>query len=164
MRPRHTEPLRNFSYIGFHRYFLTFCTINRAPIFVSDATVDLVRAQIVRAAQECAFAVPAYCFMPDHLHLLIEGQSPSSDGRNFIKRSRQYSGFYFSKTYGMPLWQRYGYDHVVRDDEKTIVVARYILHNPLRAGLVKSIEEYRFSGSLEWPLPALLDWIRTEHL
>jgi len=97
--------------------------------------------------------------MPDHLHLLVEAKSDASDGRDFIKRARQYSGFYYSKAFGAKLWQRYGYDHVLRDEEKTIIVARYILQNPLRAGLVKRIEDYPFVGSLEWPLEALLDWI-----
>jgi len=60
---------------------------------------------------------------------------------------------------GATPWQRYGYDHVLRDEEKTLVVARYILQNPLRAGLVKRIEDYPFVGSLEWPLEVLLDWI-----
>jgi hypothetical protein len=59
-------------------------------------------------------------------------------------------------------WQRYGYDHVLRDDEKAVVIARYILNNPIRAGLAKRIEEYSCCGSLEWPLEALLDWIRKE--
>ena len=159
MRPRHPEPLKTFAYVGLHRYFLTFCTEQRAPLFTSAAVVDLVIAQISRAASECAFAVPAYCFMPDHLHLLVEGKSDASDCRDFIKRAKQYSGFYYSKTYRMRLWQRYGYDHVLRDDEKMIVVARYILQNPIRAGLVKRIEEYPYCGSFEWPLAALLDWI-----
>ena len=97
--------------------------------------------------------------MPDHLHLLIEGKSDASDARDFIKRVKQYSGFYYAQAYGTKPWQRYGYDNVLRDDEKTLVVARYILQNPLRAGLVKRIEDYPFAGSLEWPLEALLDWI-----
>jgi putative transposase len=117
-----------------------------------------VRLQIVRAARDCSFAVPAYCFMPDHLHLFAEAKSEASDGRDFIKRSRQYSGFYYSKTYGSKLWQRYGYDHVVRDDEKTIAFIRYIVENPLKAGLLNRIEDYPFVGSLEWPLEALVDW------
>lgn len=97
--------------------------------------------------------------MPDHLHLLVEAKSEASDGRDFIKRSRQYSAFYYSKAYRSRLWQRYGYDHVLRDDEETIVVIRYILRNPLLAGLVRRIEDYPFVGSLEYPLEALFDWI-----
>ncbi len=115
--------------------------------------------QISRAATENAFAVVAYCFMPDHLHLLIEARSDASDGKRFIKAAKQYSGFYYSKAHGQRLWQRYGFDHVLRHDEKTAVVARYILMNPVRARLCERIEDYPFAGSLIYPLPALLDWI-----
>jgi putative transposase len=112
--------------------------------------------------REERFALIAYCFMPDHLHLLIKGGCEASDCRAFVRRAKQYSGFYYAKAHGGKLWQRYGYDHVLRDEEKTAIVARYILNNPVRAGLVKRIEDYPYCGSLEWPLEALLDWIRKE--
>ena len=159
MRTSKPEHLAGFSYVGYHRYSLTFCTKDRKRLFVSDAVVDLVLSQISRAAIECEFAVLAYCFMPDHVHLLVEGRAEHSDCKQFIARAKQYSGFYYSKTYRVRLWQRYGYDHVLRDDEKMLVVARYILQNPIRAGLVKRIEEYPYCGSFKWPLAALLDWI-----
>jgi REP element-mobilizing transposase RayT len=79
-----------------HRYFLTYRTVNRARLFASARPVDLVFAQILRSKRECAFAAPAYCFMPDHVHLLVEGRAPSTDGRDFIKRSRLYSAFYYA--------------------------------------------------------------------
>jgi putative transposase len=158
MLHRHPEPLEAFSCQRFHRYFLTFCANQRARVFTSNAVVDLVLAQMSRAAAENAFAVIAYCFMPDHLHLLIEGRSEVSAARVFIKAAKQYSGFYYSKAYGQRLWQRYGFDHVLRDDEKAVVVARYILMNPVRAKLCERIEDYPFAGSLVYPLPALLDW------
>jgi REP element-mobilizing transposase RayT len=122
---RHNQHLAGFSYVGFHRYFLTFCTINRARVFTTAPPVDLVLAQIVRAAGECSFAVPTYRFMPDHLHFLVEAKSHTSDGLDFIDRTKQYSGFYYKKAYAAKLWQRYTYDHVLRDDEKTVVVARH---------------------------------------
>ena len=97
--------------------------------------------------------------MPDHLHLLIEARSDGSDAKAFIRAAKQYSAFYYSKEHGHRLWQRYGFDHVLRDDEKTVVVARYILTNPVRAHLCERIEDYPFSGSLTYPMPALIDWI-----
>ncbi len=48
----------------------------------------------MRAASENEFDVIAYCFMPDHLHLLVEGKSDRSDGKPFIARAKQYSGYY----------------------------------------------------------------------
>jgi hypothetical protein len=54
------------------------------------------------------------------------------------------------------LWQRYGYERVIRDSEQTFVVARYILENPVRAGLVAAIKEYPFVGSFVYTLPELI--------
>jgi putative transposase len=90
-RPDH---LKAFDYLGPYRYSLTFCTHERRRAFIEAPVVGLAREQILRAATEQAFAVIAYCFMPDHLHLLVEGTSDSSDCRRFISRAKQYSGFY----------------------------------------------------------------------
>ena len=147
------------TYVGIYRYCLTFCTDHRRHVFTSNETVNLVLEQISRAAGENQFAVIAYCFMPDHLHLLIEGQSESSDCRRFIARAKQYSGFYYSKAFDSRLWQRYGYEHVLRDDEETHAVARYILSNPLRAGLAESVEDYPYAGSLVCQLRELFEGV-----
>lgn len=95
--------------------------------------------------------------MPDHLHLLVEGLSESSDGKRFIARAKQYSGYYYSKRHRDTLWQRYGFEHVVRDDEITLVVARYIVENPVRAGLVEDARDYPFVGSLVYSLDDLME-------
>jgi len=89
--------------------------------------------------------------------LLIEGQSEASDCKRFIARAKQYSGFYYKQKYGRTLWQRYGFEHVLRDEELTPVVARYILENPLRARLVERIEDYPYVGSLVYPLAHLVE-------
>ena len=148
--------LKAFSYVGLHRYSLTFCTDHRRHLFTKQEAVDLVLTQISRAAAEYQFEIIAYCFMPDHLHLLVEGKSDSSDCKRFMAHAKQYSGFYYSKAYRSTLWQRYGFEHVLRDEEITIVVARYILANPTRKGLVERVEDYPYVGSLVYSLADLL--------
>jgi REP element-mobilizing transposase RayT len=54
--------------------------------------------------------------MPDHAHLLVEGLDASSDCLAFVNAAKQYSGYYFAQQTGPTLWQRYGYERVVRDD------------------------------------------------
>ena len=149
--------LTAFDYLGLHRYSLTYCTNQRRPVFTKQEVVTLVLTQISRAAGENQFDIIAYCFMPDHLHLLVEGTADSSDCRQFIARLKQYSGYYFSAAYHEKLWQRYGFEHVLRDDEITMVVAKYLLENPIRAGLVKRVEDYPFLGSLVYSLADLLE-------
>lgn len=140
--------LQSFDYLGLHRDSLTFCTDHRRHVFISQAAVTLVLSQISRAAAEQKFAVIAYCFMPDHLHLLVAGQSETSDCKHFIARAKQYSGYSYSKQFGSRLWQRYGFEHVLRDEELTPVVARYLLGNPTALGLPSKCWTIRSSGRL----------------
>ena len=154
----HPYPPRSehLPYVGRLHYFLTFCTDQRRRVFLEAVRVDLVRAQIVRAAREIRFEISAYCFMPDHLHLLVSGLEETSDAKAFISRSKQYSGYDFKREYRAPLWQRYGHERVVRDDEELALTIGYIVGNPVRAGLVRDPAEYPFLGSERYTIPELL--------
>jgi len=156
-RPEH---LKTFDYVGLHRYFLTFCTLNRRPLFLTSDSVDEVRRQFLRAEHDERFAVLAYCFMPDHVHLLVEGKSDDSDCRRFISRAKQLSGFRYKRQFGEPLWQRYGYERTLRSEEATLSVARYILENPVRAGLVRSAAEYPFLGSSVYTVGQIMEAVQ----
>jgi putative transposase len=147
MRTANSCPLKAFDHLGPYRYFLTFCTFQRQRAFEAADRVLLVRTEFRRAALEYRFVLLAYCFMPDHVHLLVEGHAENSDGLQFIRSAKQYSGFHYQRTFGVRLWQRYDFERVVRNSEDSLSVARYILENPVRARLVTRVEEYPFLGS-----------------
>jgi putative transposase len=157
--PRYPEHIRGFEYVGFARCFLTFCTYERRRYFDRADKVDIVRDQFLRAAAEQAFEIIAYCFMPDHVHLLVEATREDADLKRFTKLAKQLSGFYVKQARGEPLWQRYGYEHVLRHDEATPAVAKYIVENPIRAGLVVTPLDYPHWGSFVCSRGELLDYI-----
>ena len=154
--PRH---LRDFPYTGFHRYFLTFCTYRRATHFTTEAAVSLAASEFQHAAEREELAILAYCFMPDHVHLLTHGVHADADLKRFVTRSKQCSGYRFAQTTGQHLWQRYGFERVLRDDESTPAIIRYIVNNPVRAGLVRDPADYPFWGSFTHTREALLEYI-----
>jgi REP element-mobilizing transposase RayT len=86
----------------------------------------------------------------------LKGVADDSDCKRFIKSFKQYAGYYYSQNFHGTLWQRYGFEHVLRDDEATIEVAKYILANPVRAGLAATVEEYPHVGSLVYDLKNLI--------
>ena len=147
MRPGRPARVKGFDYLGRHRYFLTFCTSGRQRLFVNPAIVECVLTQFRRAADQHAIALSAYCFMPDHVHLLAGGLAENSDGRKFISLAKQLAAFHFARQFGSRLWQHYGYERVLRGEEDTLSVARYIIANPLRARLATSVFDYPFLGS-----------------
>ena len=90
--------------------------------------------------------------MPDHLHLLIEGKEENADFRGFISMLKQKTNFYFKKIEGNPLWQKDYYEHILRENEDTIQVIKYILNNPVRKRIVAEYGDYPFLGSLVYDL------------
>jgi putative transposase len=162
VRTRRPKHLATFDYLGPYRYFLTFCTFNRGRLFVTKERVDLVVSQILRAAECERFALIAYCFMPDHVHLLVQGLTDRANCRRFIACAKQFAGYSYKKAFGGSLWQRYGYERTLRKADPTLSVARYIVENPVRAGLVRCVSDYPFLGSSTYTLNEILDAIQLE--
>jgi REP element-mobilizing transposase RayT len=90
--------------------------------------------------------------MPDHVHLLI-GVGANGSLCSIVGdwKSRCYAA---RKRRGIVsrFWQRSFYDHALRQEEDLEVTARYILENPVRAGLARETRDYPLSGSLEFDI------------
>ena len=98
----------------------------------------------------------AYCVMPDHAHVLLEGKDSASNLMALIKSVKQSSGQRFAARTKRPLWQEGFHDHVLRPEEDPKRFARYIIENPVRAGLVESPLDYPLSGSNRWTIQELI--------
>jgi len=129
-------------------YFITITIADRKPVFMTDGVVPHHLEILSRISAERAFDVIAYCYMPDHVHLLVAGKDRASDLVALIKAYKQTTGYYYRQLTGGALWQKSFYDHVLRKDEAVHEVARYILANPVRRRMVERPAEYPYSGSL----------------
>jgi putative transposase len=152
--------LDGFGYRGGHLYAVTCCTFDRTQWFADPATVDDVRGHLLEFVVSWSFQVPAYCFMPDHVHLVLEGTSDSADLRHLIGRWKQRTGYQHARSFHSRLWQRGYYDRVLRDESSWLGLIAYIVENPVRARLVGSVDEYPFWGSTIWSRPQLLEAIQ----
>ena len=142
---RASPRLKHFGYVGPFAYSLTLVTHARAPTFTNSCVVQAVLDCLTLSCARYGLSLHAYCFMPDHLHLLISGQEGSSL-RDFVRHFKQLSAYRYKREHGAQLWQISYYDHVLRKDEGLLALARYIWDNPVRAGLVQNRSEYPFSG------------------
>ena len=139
--------LPDFSYVGEYEYSLTRCTFKRHRWFTTASLVDTACAQLLHVATEKRFEVPAYCFMPDHVHVIATGKSADSNLRAFINAWKQKTGFAHRQATCARLWQGGYFDHVLRAEEDRAAVIRYLLENPIRAGLVQELRQYPYWGS-----------------
>jgi REP element-mobilizing transposase RayT len=152
-RPRR---LSGVSYVGLQRYSVTVCTAFRKRIFENFEIGADIASQILRVAADFQFDLTVYCLMPDHVHLLAAAQCEASDLPSFVKHAKQITGFAYRQSTGQSLWQRGYYDRILRDDEASLTVAKYILENPIRAGLTTTLGEWPLAGSSVYSWPELL--------
>ena len=143
--------LKSFCYRGRYRYFLTLHAFEE-NILANDEVVKELLRYLRETSDRYGFAIWSYCFMPDHLHLLVEGIQDDSDLRKFVSMFKQRSGFHFRRRFGRRLWQINYFEHVLRKEEVSEQVMRYILENPVRKGLVADYKDYPFSGFFMIPL------------
>ena len=139
-------------YIGPRGYFVTMCCHKRRPFFRDEERAQDVMARLKEVAARHTFRVHAYCVMPDHFHVLVEGTQPDCNLLSFISQLKQESAHDEKTRSGSQLWQRYFYDHIVRPRDSMEAIAWYIWLNPVRKGLCAEPEDYKFSGSftVEW--------------
>jgi len=124
-------------------YFVTATTYQREQYFNSlNTTRQLIRTMRVIEG-ELGIRFICWVIMPDHAHWLIELKNfhTISNVVNCIKGASAYNINNTLKRRGK-FWQPNFYDRALRKEENLKVVSRYIVANPLRAGLVSKIEDY----------------------
>jgi len=136
---------------------VTAVTRDRFPSFRNHDFAGEVASQIPAFFDKRGFAVTAYCLMPDHVHLLLEGTTDDADLREAVRVWKQLVGYAWKRRTRTHLWQAGFYDRVLRERDDTCAVVRYLLNNPVRAGLVQDAAQYRWSGSSRYTFEELAE-------
>ena len=123
-------------------YLLTTVVQDRKPIFSDWRLGRLMVQELRRAESECQVVSLAWVLMPDHLHWVIELLEDSLE--TLMRRVKSRSTLTINAACGRSgqLWQRGYHDHAIRREEDLKALARYVVANPLRAGLVTRIGDY----------------------
>ncbi|MDN4503480.1 transposase [Alteromonadaceae bacterium BrNp21-10] len=139
---------------AYGEYFITFNCHNNRAYFNEFHLAHLFcqQIQVNEATFNCTWL--AWVFMPDHFHGLLRLGKNSSlsqiigdlkgKSANILNKQLQCKGKF---------WQSAFYDRALRKEEDRKNIARYIITNPLRKGLVKTIGDYSFwdSSYLTYP-------------
>ncbi len=99
---------------------------------------------------------PVYCFMPDHVHILLKGVGFEADLYEAMFSFKSRAGSWLRTNHPKTVFQKGFYDHIIRDGEDWRRQATYIALNPVRAGLVDNLFDYPFTGSLGTELSAVV--------
>ena len=139
------------NYLGQQAYFVTICCDLRRQHLADCGVAGRAAVLLHECAVRQGFQVHAYCLMPDHLHLLMEGMTPQSNLREFIRIFKLRTALEFRQSHHLPLWEMSYHDHILRRSDCLESVACYIWQNPVRKQLCESPKDFPFSGSRTIP-------------
>jgi REP element-mobilizing transposase RayT len=131
-------------------YAVTAVTQDRQRYF-DDGRLARVVVRVIRALVDDGLAAShAFVVMPDHFHWLVtlRGGTLSALIARAKGRSARQINLLLGRS-GAQVWQPGFHDHALRRDEDVREIARYIVANPLRAGLVRAIGDYPWWDA-EW--------------
>ena len=119
---------------------------DRKDIFIDDQD-KMYFIEILKTKKENnRYGLIAFCIMDNHAHLLL--QEREEDIANIMKRINISYVFYFNKKYkktGHLFQDRYRSEKI-EDDSYLLMATRYIHKNPVKAGIVKKAEKYKWSS------------------
>jgi REP element-mobilizing transposase RayT len=127
-------------------YIVTFVTKDRKPWFIDPPCARLMM-EVLGKAEKCRTF--GFVVMPDHVHWVMQlGEGAElSQVLHFVK---SVSAHLLNKYLGRhgTLWQDGFHDHALRKEEDLEGVVRYVVENPVRAGLVDDFREYPYCFAL----------------
>lgn len=123
-------------------YLLTAVTHARRPVFRDWHLARLLVAEMRRLHEAGDVHSLAWVIMPDHLHWLVQLGPMQLQAVMLQVKSRSAIGINKSRGASGRVWQKGFHDHALRREEDLQATARYVVANPLRAGLVRRIGDY----------------------
>ena len=124
--------------------------INRQIIFEDNEDKEKFLEILKKYKEISQYEIYAYCIMDNHVHILIrEGNEPLSKTMKRIGVSYVYCYNCKYERSGHLFQDRYK-SEPVEDDKYLLTVIRYIHQNPLKAGIVDSIDQYKWSSHHEY--------------
>jgi len=145
VRRGHAAPRRGRASVTGQVYLVTFTTLDRQDRFTEPDAAFAVSRALAERRLWASSRLLAWVLMPDHWHGLVElgahDYVPSLVQRvkaNTVRRVRQ----------AVPgierVWASAYHDRALRADEALVDAARYVVMNPVRAGLVRRVGDYPY--------------------
>lgn len=120
--------------------------VRRLPLFHDDQDRLLFLQLLVLVCARYGWRCHAYCLMTNHYHLVIETSQANLSAGMQALNSRYAQLFNLRHGYAGHALERRFYSELIESDEHLLLLARYIVLNPVRAGLCRTPGEWPWSS------------------
>lgn len=125
--------------------------INKEYIFNKEEDMEKYQSLVKKKLENANITILAYCIMNNHVHFLIYCEDEIYLSKYMQRLNTSYGRFYNKKN------ERVGYvfrdrfrSQDILDERQLYNCLRYIHNNPVKAGMVKDISEYKYSSYNEF--------------
>ncbi|MEO6171587.1 MAG: transposase [Arenimonas sp.] len=131
-------------------YLITFCTYQRQALFYENPlAANAFCAALNHESPWKDAKLLCWVLMPDHVHLLVQlGDRETLSKLMERLKSNTSRSVNTEMVRTGPLWQSAYHDRALRTDEDLESVARYMVRNPIRAGIVNSLSLYPYWNAI----------------
>lgn len=136
--------LSGFDYSAANRAY--FVTAKYKLTLLETVRGELCRV-LFRLVRDSSYTCDALVVMPDHVHLLVHASDANNQRLSELICVLKSKSVYLIKKSGIiqeSFWRRGYYEHVIRGREDFEEKLRYIVNNPIKAGLVEGNEPCRY--------------------
>jgi putative transposase len=126
-------------------YLITVCCKHREKIFLNfDASLTTASTSY-QVLKNSSSEILAWVLMPDHMHLVLQLGEEETLSKT-MNRINSCCAIAINKVLrgNSPVWQGAYHDHALRDQEQLDSAIRYVISNPIRAGLVEKLGDYPY--------------------
>jgi putative transposase len=131
-------------------YFFTVVTLNRAPIFDTEARGEILRQALRERMTKQPFQIDAMVVLPQHLHCIWrlpeDDFDYSSRWREIKKSASRHISTVTNRRNERLVWQRRFWEHSIRDEDDWRRHVDYIHYNPVKHVLAKRPGDWPWSS------------------
>lgn len=126
------------------------------PTWLADERVAEIVAEALHYRNGSHYRLDAYSIMPNHVHAVFaplagsSGPKPLSSIMHSLKRNTAKRANSLLNRSGA-FWEHESFDHYIRNQAEWKRIVKYVLENPVKAGLVASWKEWRWNYLRESP-------------
>jgi putative transposase len=93
------------------------------------------------------YDIVAFCVMPNHVHLVTDMRGKNKPLHVVLQKIKSYTAVQSNVLLERsgPFWHHENYDHVIRNGEELKRIVRYVIENPVSAGLVRQWNEWKWT-------------------
>jgi len=126
-------------------YLITVCCKEREQVFLDCNAARALSYRLDTVLKNMRSIILAWVVMPDHMHLALQLAGNETLGRT-MNRINSCSTIAVNRALNRHsrLWQGAYHDHAIRDEAQLLASIKYLIGNPIRAGLAEKLGDYPY--------------------